>query len=99
MSQAHLSVGSSVTLSLQERCAAIELLLLDVDGVLTDGSIVYADNGVEVKSFHVRDGSALKLWQHAGKRTALVSGRTSQTVAVRAAELGLAPVLQGRADK
>jgi 3-deoxy-D-manno-octulosonate 8-phosphate phosphatase (KDO 8-P phosphatase) len=85
--------------SLADRCAAIELLLLDVDGVLTDGSIVYTDDGVEVKAFHVRDGSALKLWQHAGKRAAILSGRTSRAVEVRAAELGIAPVLQGRADK
>jgi 3-deoxy-D-manno-octulosonate 8-phosphate phosphatase (KDO 8-P phosphatase) len=85
--------------SLAERCASIELLVLDVDGVLTDGSIVYADNNVEVKAFHVRDGSALKLWQLAGKRAAVITGRTSAVVAVRAAELGVAPVVQGAADK
>jgi 3-deoxy-D-manno-octulosonate 8-phosphate phosphatase (KDO 8-P phosphatase) len=49
--------------SLQERCAAIALLILDVDGVLTDGRIVYTDGGEEIKAFHVRDGSGLKLWQ------------------------------------
>jgi 3-deoxy-D-manno-octulosonate 8-phosphate phosphatase (KDO 8-P phosphatase) len=84
---------------LSQRCDAIELLVLDVDGVLTDGAIVYTDNGVEVKAFHVRDGSALKLWQIEGKQAAIISGRTSRAVEVRAAELGVAPVLQGRADK
>src|SRR6059058_459276 len=85
--------------SLTDRAARIELLLLDVDGVLTDGGIVYADNGVEVKRFHVRDGSGLKLWQLAGKRAAIVSGRSSPAVTRRAAELGVAPVLQGHPDK
>jgi 3-deoxy-D-manno-octulosonate 8-phosphate phosphatase (KDO 8-P phosphatase) len=84
---------------LPTRAAAIKLLLLDVDGVLTDGSIVYADTGAELKRFHVRDGSGLKFWQRAGKRAAIVSGRTSKAVEVRAAELGIAPVLQGRGDK
>jgi 3-deoxy-D-manno-octulosonate 8-phosphate phosphatase (KDO 8-P phosphatase) len=85
--------------TLAERCAGIELLVVDVDGVLTDGSVVYTDNGVEVKAFHVRDGSGLKLWRLAGKTAALISGRTSRAVEVRAAELGIAPVVQGAADK
>jgi 3-deoxy-D-manno-octulosonate 8-phosphate phosphatase (KDO 8-P phosphatase) len=70
-----------------------------VDGVLTDGSITYADDGVELKTFHVRDGSGLKLWHLAGKQTAVVSGRTSQAVEVRMAELGVGRVIQGAADK
>src|SRR5438552_15173081 len=81
------------------RAARIRLLLLDVDGVLTDGSIVYADDRTELKRFHVRDGSGLKLWRLAGNRAAILSGRTSPAVDVRAAELGVAPVLQGRDDK
>jgi 3-deoxy-D-manno-octulosonate 8-phosphate phosphatase (KDO 8-P phosphatase) len=84
---------------LATRAAAIELLLLDVDGVLTDGSVIYADDGSELKRFHVRDGSGLKLWRLAGKRAAIVSGRKSVAVERRAAELGLSPVLQGRDDK
>jgi YrbI family 3-deoxy-D-manno-octulosonate 8-phosphate phosphatase len=75
------------------------LLVLDVDGVLTDGGIVYADNGVELKAFHVRDGSGLKLWEAAGKQAAIVTGRTSRVVAVRAAEVGIGHVHQGVADK
>jgi len=84
---------------LSERAAKIELLLLDVDGVLTDGSIVYTDDGVELKRFHVRDGSGLKLWHTSGKRSAIVSGRSSKAVERRAAELGVAPVFQGRHEK
>lgn len=84
---------------LSERAAGVELLLLDVDGVLTDGSILYADDGTELKRFHVRDGSGLKLWRAAGKRAAIVSGRQSAAVERRAAELGITPVLQGRDDK
>ena len=84
---------------LADRAARIELLLLDVDGVLTDGAIIYADNGVELKRFHVRDGSGLKLWRLAGKRAAIVSGRSSPVVEKRAAELGIALVLQGRGEK
>jgi 3-deoxy-D-manno-octulosonate 8-phosphate phosphatase (KDO 8-P phosphatase) len=84
---------------LSARAAAIELLLLDVDGVLTDGGIVYADDGTELKRFHVRDGSGLKLWHAAGKRSAIVSGRKSVAVERRASELGIGPVLQGRDDK
>jgi 3-deoxy-D-manno-octulosonate 8-phosphate phosphatase (KDO 8-P phosphatase) len=84
---------------LAARAAAIELLLLDVDGVLTDGSVIYADDGTELKRFHVRDGSGLKLWRLAGKRAAIVSGRKSAAVERRAAELGINPVLQGRDDK
>jgi 3-deoxy-D-manno-octulosonate 8-phosphate phosphatase (KDO 8-P phosphatase) len=85
--------------TLRERCRRIELLVLDVDGVLTDGNIIYGDDGVELKAFYVRDGSALKLWQGAGKRAALITGRTSPVVQVRAAELGVDPVIQGSADK
>jgi 3-deoxy-D-manno-octulosonate 8-phosphate phosphatase (KDO 8-P phosphatase) len=84
---------------LADRAARIELLLLDVDGVLTDGSIIYADNGTELKRFHVRDGSGLKLWQLAGKRAAILSGRKSSAVDRRARELGIGPVVQGCGDK
>ncbi len=84
---------------LHERAARIELLLLDVDGVLTDGGIVYGDHGTELKRFHVRDGSGLKLWHAAGKRSAIVSGRESAAVRRRAAELGVGWVVQGRAEK
>jgi 3-deoxy-D-manno-octulosonate 8-phosphate phosphatase (KDO 8-P phosphatase) len=85
--------------TLAERCRAIEMLVLDVDGVLTDGGIIYSDAGVEVKQFHVRDGSGLKLWHWLGKRAAIITGRTSHLVEVRAAELDIHPVIQGSVDK
>jgi 3-deoxy-D-manno-octulosonate 8-phosphate phosphatase (KDO 8-P phosphatase) len=85
--------------SLRQRCTAISLLVLDVDGVLTNGQIVLADDGLEAKAFHVRDGTALKIWGQAGKRTAVITGRTSATVVRRAAEVGIDRVLQGTADK
>ena len=86
-------------MTLAERIAPVELLVLDVDGVLTDGRIVYADGGAEVKAFHVRDGSALTLWKRAGRRAAIVTGRSSPVVDRRAAELGVGPVVQGAPDK
>jgi 3-deoxy-D-manno-octulosonate 8-phosphate phosphatase (KDO 8-P phosphatase) len=90
-------------LTLRDRFARIELLVVDVDGVLTEGGIVYGETAgevaVEVKAFHVRDGSALKLWHRAGKRSAVITGRTSALVQVRAGELGVTWVFQGAADK
>jgi 3-deoxy-D-manno-octulosonate 8-phosphate phosphatase (KDO 8-P phosphatase) len=87
--------GSALT----KRAAAVRLLVLDVDGVLTDGRITYTADGIEIKSFHVRDGSAVKLWERLGGRVAIISGRTSKAVDVRAAELGIAWVVQGASDK
>jgi YrbI family 3-deoxy-D-manno-octulosonate 8-phosphate phosphatase len=75
------------------------MLVLDVDGVLTDGRIIYGDDGVEVKAFHVRDGSGLKIWQARGKRVALITGRTSRIVNMRATELGINLVFQGASEK
>lgn len=86
-------------MTLADRAARITLLVLDVDGVLTDGGIVYSDAGEELKRFHVRDGSGLKLWRLAGNQAALVSGRSSPAVERRANELGIGPVIQGRSDK
>jgi 3-deoxy-D-manno-octulosonate 8-phosphate phosphatase (KDO 8-P phosphatase) len=85
--------------TLRERCTAIELLVVDVDGVLTAGGIVYGHPELAFKEFHVRDGSGLKVWHRAGKRTGLVTGRTSPVVDRRAAELGISLVVQGAADK
>lgn len=86
-------------LTLAQRCRPIEMLVVDVDGVLTTGGIIYGDSGLEVKVFHVRDGSGLKLWQLAGKQAAVITGRKSPVVDVRAAELGIGLVYQGRSDK
>jgi len=88
-----------MTPSLSERCARIEMLVLDVDGVLTDGRIVYTDAGEELKAFHVRDGSGLKLWTSLGKHAGIITGRRSAIVERRAKELGIAHVIQGADDK
>ena len=85
--------------SLHERCARIEMLVLDVDGVLTDGRIVYTDQGEEIKAFHVRDGSGLKLWTTLGKKASIITGRRSSIVERRALELGITAVIQGADDK
>jgi len=67
----------------------IELLVLDVDGVLTDGRVILMPTGEEIKQFCVRDGSAIKWWHKLGKKTAIISGRDSPAVALRAKELGI----------
>ena len=91
--------GMADHLTLDERCRRIALLVLDVDGVLTDGSIVYGASGEEIKAFHVRDGSGLKAWTGLGKRAAILTGRRSAVVPRRAAELGIQAVVQGADDK
>jgi 3-deoxy-D-manno-octulosonate 8-phosphate phosphatase (KDO 8-P phosphatase) len=78
---------------------AIELLVLDVDGVLTDGRLRYGPEGEIDKVFHVRDGHGIKALQAAGVRVAVISGRDSPAVARRCAELGVGEVLQGVSDK
>jgi 3-deoxy-D-manno-octulosonate 8-phosphate phosphatase (KDO 8-P phosphatase) len=85
--------------TLPRRCQPIEALIVDVDGVLTDGGILYTDRGEEIKAFHVRDGSGLKLWRSLGKTAAIVTGRRSEIVARRGLELGIAPIVQGADDK
>lgn len=90
---------SKPLLDLASRCEPIELLLVDVDGVLTDGVIAIDDRGVETKHFHVRDGSGFHLWKKSGKRAAILSGRWAPLVDRRAAELGIAPVIQGAPSK
>ena len=78
---------------------SLKLLALDVDGILTDGRIYYGNNGEELKSFNIKDGLGIKLLQQAGVDIALITGRSSDIVARRAAELGINDVIQGREDK
>lgn len=78
---------------------AIELLALDVDGVLTDGSIYLDADGREIKRFSAADGVALRAWQRLGLRSAIITGRTSDAVLHRAADLGITTVIQGAKDK
>jgi 3-deoxy-D-manno-octulosonate 8-phosphate phosphatase (KDO 8-P phosphatase) len=84
---------------MNERLKKIKLLLLDVDGVMTDGRIIFDSNGVESKFFNVKDGHGIKMVQRAGIEVGIISGRKSQVVANRAAELGISRVYQGTLDK
>ncbi|MGA2398672.1 MAG: HAD hydrolase family protein [Steroidobacteraceae bacterium] len=79
--------------------ARIELLVLDVDGVLTDGRLHFSGRGEVFKSFHVRDGRGLKLLMESGVTVAVASGRRSAAVTARMRELGVRHVVQGCADK
>ncbi len=81
------------------RARRLRWLLCDVDGVLTDGRILYGASGEPMASFDIKDGLALKIAQKAGLRVGLISGRASQAVAARAAELGLDAAVLGRLDK
>jgi len=86
-------------MSLEQRCQKIELILSDVDGVMTDGSLVIDNQAVETKRFHARDGLGVKLWQRAGYRFGMITARSSQIVKLRAAELDVEIARQGVGDK
>ncbi|HEY4744883.1 MAG TPA: phenylphosphate carboxylase subunit delta [Desulfuromonadaceae bacterium] len=77
----------------------IELLLLDVDGVMTDGGIIYDASGLETKRFNVRDGHGIKMLQRYGIQVGIITGRTSIVVDLRARELGIDLVYQGALRK
>ncbi len=77
----------------------LALMILDVDGVLTDGGLWFGARGEVLKRFHVRDGHGIKLLQAAGMQVAFVSGRRSPAVTARARELGVRLLMQGVADK
>ena len=83
----------------REKLKPITLLILDVDGVLTDGKIIYTDRGEEIKAFNVRDGHGLKLLMRAGIEVALITGRKSKVVLHRARDLGIKNVYQRVTNK
>lgn len=82
-----------------EKARNIQFFVMDVDGVLTDGSLYFGNHGEELKAFSVRDGLGIKWLQDAGICTAIITGRTSQIVLNRANNLGINHVVQGREDK
>ncbi|MEE4253314.1 MAG: 3-deoxy-manno-octulosonate-8-phosphatase KdsC [Desulfuromusa sp.] len=84
---------------MQEQLSKIKLLLLDVDGVLTDGRIIYDNHGNELKAFDVKDGHGLKMLQRAGIKIGIITGRSSGVVARRAEELGIEILYQGALQK
>ena len=77
----------------------ITCILSDVDGVMTDGRIIYDNNGAETKRFHVHDGLGIKLWQKSGFDFGILTARTSRIVEHRAAELGIEHLRQGYEEK
>lgn len=81
------------------RAAKIKLLILDVDGVLTDNRLFYGDNGVEYKSFFTRDGHAMVLWRKSGLDIGVITGRKSQLVTQRMSDLNVKYLFQGVPDK
>lgn len=86
-------------MKLEPRIQPIQLIISDVDGVLTDGGITFDNQGIETKKFHVRDGMGIKLWQRAGYHFAILTARSSHIVKLRAAELDISIVRQGFEDK
>ncbi len=93
------STGSVAAAGVFSKAKGIEVLLLDVDGVLTDGRIVYSGSGEETKSFHVRDGLGIKLLQGCGVDVAVLTSRTSQALLFRCQDLKIDTVLQGMEPK
>lgn len=87
------------TSDLLQRASAVRLLVLDVDGVLTTGEIVYDTVGNQIQSFHVHDGFGIKLLERAGIQTAIISARRSAALTKRSEELGIKHVFQGEGDK
>ncbi|PCH63496.1 MAG: 3-deoxy-manno-octulosonate-8-phosphatase KdsC [Gammaproteobacteria bacterium] len=81
------------------RAKNIKLVIFDVDGVLTDGSIIIGDDGEEYKAFHSRDGHGMKLLQYTGVEIGIITGRTSQVVEHRMTSLGINHVYQGQKVK
>jgi 3-deoxy-D-manno-octulosonate 8-phosphate phosphatase (KDO 8-P phosphatase) len=78
---------------------SIELIVLDVDGTMTDSRITYSENGDEIKSFNVKDGLAIASWRKLGKQVAIITGRSSKIVARRAKELHIEYFYQGIHNK
>ncbi len=82
-----------------EKAAHIKMVVFDVDGVLTDGSLFYGDDGQEYKAFHSRDGHGMKMLQASGVQVGIITGRTSRVVELRMANLGIQHVYQGQLHK
>lgn len=85
--------------SLADKAKKIKLLLLDVDGVLTDGKLYFSSDNVQIKAFHTLDGHGIKLLKRSGVEVGIISGRENPAVTRRAGELGITLLIQGREDK
>ena len=82
-----------------EKARGIELVIFDVDGVLTDGSLFLGDDGQEYKTFHSRDGHGMVMLMESGVKIAIITGRTSNVVRIRMESLGIEYLFQGHRDK
>ncbi len=89
----------TLTPHLADKAKKVKLLILDVDGVLTDGRLFFDNAGTEYKCFHARDGHGIKLLQQYGVKVAVISGRRSNSVALRMQSLGVEHVYQGHENK
>ncbi len=85
--------------ALEERMKRVRLIILDVDGVLTDGGIYMGPDGEALKRFDIKDGAGIMLWHRSGGKTAILTGRSSKIVENRAKELSISVVRQGCLDK
>lgn len=86
-------------MDIHEKAKNIRLLVMDCDGVLTDGRLYFSATGEDLKVFHVRDGQGLVTWHRAGFRSAIISGRDSPVVELRGKQLGVGFIVQGCSDK
>lgn len=84
---------------IQDKAAEIRLVIFDVDGVLTDGSLFLGDDGQEYKAFNSKDGHGMVMLQHSGVQIAIITGRTSEVVRIRMESLGIEHVYQGKREK
>lgn len=82
-----------------EKARKVKLLLMDCDGVLTDGRLYFTEKGEELKVFHVRDGQGIVMWHEAGFQSGIISGRKSKILYVRATELGMHYIKDGSQNK
>ena len=94
-----MNFNSEKARELKDKAQQVKLFITDVDGVLTDGKIILGNEGLEFKAFHVHDGQGIKLAQEVGMEVAIITGRESEAVSCRAAELGISEIYQGVSDK
>lgn len=91
--------SKNISSEISERARKIKLVLMDCDGVLTDGRLYFGSSGEELKVFHVRDGQGLVYWHNAGFRSGVISGRNSPIVEMRMKQLGVEFIWQGKKEK
>ena len=98
-----MSLSAQILAAVPEKviqaAAFLKLLVLDVDGVLTDGQLFFSEEGEMLKAFNIQDGLGIKLLQSAGVQVGIITGRTSASLKFRAEELGISFITQGRTDK